>query len=73
MNLETARTEIFAKMSEKMNANPQRSASANIIMIGDVREHRRELIAEAIALSKDQLQKLDLPIPGTRHRRPSFA
>lgn len=58
LTIETARTEIFARMSEKMNANPQRSASANIIMIGDETETRREFMAEAILYRANPSRKL---------------
>lgn len=58
LTIETARTEIFAKMSEKMNANPQRSASSHIDMIGDETETRREFMAEAILYRANPSRKL---------------
>ena len=48
LTIDQARNEIFAKMAEKANANPTRSASADIITVRDETETRRELMTNAI-------------------------
>ena len=49
LTIDQARSEIFAKMAEKANANPTRSGSAHIVTLRDETETRRDLMAEAIA------------------------
>lgn len=49
LSIEAAREELFRKMAENVNANPTRSASADIVTLRDETEVRRELMAEAIA------------------------
>jgi len=49
LTIEAAREELFRKMADKANANPTRSASADIVTVTDETDVRRELMAEAIA------------------------
>lgn len=49
LSIEAAREELFRKMADKANANPTRSASADIVTVTDETDVRRELMAEAIA------------------------
>ena len=58
LTIETARTEIFAKMAEKMNVHPQRSCGSHVDMIGDETETRREFMTEAILYRAHPSRKL---------------
>lgn len=49
ITIEAAREELFRKLADKANANPTRSASADIVTVTDETDVRRELMAEAIA------------------------
>ncbi len=58
LTIEAAREELFRKMADKANANPTRSASADIVTVTDETDVRRELMAEAIAHRMSPIAKI---------------